>query len=229
MAMIQPPSGVVYPASSEKTGKKIVRFSTQVVCVGSLSHDDQNSDPANDCYEVPNEDKKMISSLWFTKDELRRIRRRTGKQADRIEGMQNDDDIQTRLLVRNTIGLETNRDRTQRKKIVRKAILSVLLAQEQMWNENKPQDPELLGQLYAEYARISSQKAKFIGNDCAVQVQRYYRSYADDYLYEEKGRCGCPAFLVNESRKWTSASAPLLSFSAECCGAPTLPQRTRSY
>jgi hypothetical protein len=149
-----------------------VHFCKDVTCVGMMKHDVN----ANDCcnQDMVEDETMRTSSLWHTIAEFRRIRRRTAKQADRrIEAMQNDDDIQKRLLVRNIIGLETNRDRAERRKRVRNSTLAVLPTQEHQWEERKPQDPALLAQIYAKCSRISPQRARNIGIDCAAQVQQY--------------------------------------------------------
>jgi hypothetical protein len=159
------------PSTRVKPSSARVQFCEDVTCVGMMRHDVN----ANDCcnQDMVEDETMRTSSLWHTRAEFRRIRRRTAKQADRIEAMQNDDDIQKRLLVRNIIGLESNRDRAQRRNRVRNSTLAVLLPQEHQWEERKPQDPALLAQVYAKCSRISSQRARNIGIDCAAQVQQY--------------------------------------------------------
>jgi hypothetical protein len=110
-----------------------------------------------------------MSDTWIPTMEMRHMRNRDAKLARRLAATNDDDTLRSQ-------GLESEAGLARRRVRVKQAQLSVLLAQEQLWelpaqNTQNQTHPESLREIYAEYTRTSAWAAYNSGVICWLQVQ----------------------------------------------------------
>jgi hypothetical protein len=105
------------------------------------------------------------SATWFTSSEMRRIRDRDAQLARRLSEANDEDALRAH-------GLESEYGRKLRKIRVTQGRLCVLLAQEELW-ENDKVEPELIARIYSEYTKKSAWAANKSGVICESQVRPF--------------------------------------------------------